>query len=77
MQHFEAVRQVMAAVMMVDPSEIAEDTQPNSLSAWDSLRHLNLMLALEEEFGFTLAPEEIEAMVSVKKICDIVAAKTA
>ncbi len=69
---FEQVREIMANVMMVDPEEIGLDSTPNTLSAWDSLRHLNLMLALEEAYGFTLAPEETESMIAVKAIVDIV-----
>ena len=30
---------------------------------WDSLTHLNLVLALEEEFGIEITPEEIEKKI--------------
>jgi acyl carrier protein len=62
----------MANVMLVDPDEIGLDTTPNSLPAWDSLRHLNLVLALEEAYGFTLAPEDTERMIVVSAIVDTV-----
>ena len=69
---FEQVREIMANVMMVDPEDISLEYTPNTLPAWDSLRHLNLVLALEEAYGFTLAPEETEGMVVVKAIVDTV-----
>jgi len=69
---FEQVRDIMASIMMVEPEEIGLDSTPNTLSAWDSMRHLNLVIALEEAYGFTLAPEETEGMTAVKAIVDIV-----
>jgi len=69
---FEQVRDIMASIMMVEPEEIGLDSTPNTLSAWDSMRHLNLVIALEEAYGFTLAPEEPEGMTAVKAIVDIV-----
>lgn len=35
---------------------------------WDSLQHLSLVLALEEEFGIMYSPEQIEAMRTVGDI---------
>ena len=42
---------------------------------WDSLRHLNIMVELEEEFDVSLEPEEIAEMKSLKKIEEILKAK--
>ncbi len=65
----------MANVMMVDPEDITLESTPNTLSAWDSLRHLNLVLALEEAYGFSLMPEEAEKLVDVKTIAATVQQK--
>ena len=35
---------------------------------WDSLRHLNLIVELEEEFGVEFEPEEISEMKSFEDI---------
>ena len=65
---FEEIREIMANVMMVDPEDIQLDSTPNTLSAWDSMRHLNLVLALEDTFGFALAPEEADKLIDVRTI---------
>ena len=44
---------------------------------WDSVRHLNLMLALEEEYGFEFLPEEMDEAKSVGQIAAMVASKRA
>jgi acyl carrier protein len=37
---------------------------------WDSLGHLNLIVALEEEFDIAFEPEDIAKMTSVQIIAD-------
>lgn len=49
------------------------ETVPAGLSqknceAWDSVNHLNLILALEAEFGVTFEPEEIAAMQDLSAV---------
>lgn len=49
------------------------ETVPAGLSqknceAWDSVNHLNLILALEAEFGVAFEPEEIAAMQDLETV---------
>jgi acyl carrier protein len=44
------------------------DDSVHTVKSWDSLRHLNLILALEEKFGVTFEAEEIPELVSVRVI---------
>lgn len=39
-------------------------SQSDQKGLWDSFAHLELVLALEEEFGIMLEPEEISEMVT-------------
>ena len=43
--------------------------------AWDSLRHLNLVVELEDAFDVTFEPEEIAVMKSVEDIKKLLTAK--
>jgi acyl carrier protein len=47
----DRIKQIIAAVLSRDIEEIHDDASPDTLSNWDSLRHMNIVLALEEEFG--------------------------
>lgn len=40
--------------------------------AWDSLRHIEIMFALEDEFGIEFSEEELASLESVAKIVDAV-----
>ena len=49
---------VISTVLNVDIGSIGPDSSRDTIESWDSLRHLNLILALEEEFGVTLPDED-------------------
>ncbi len=56
-------------------AEIHAVSSPDTIAAWDSMQHLNLVLGLEQHFGIAFEPEEIEQMLSVELIADLVAEK--
>lgn len=49
---------VLADVLKIDASGIGEDTSVDTVESWDSLRHLNLVLALETEFDVSFTEEQ-------------------
>lgn len=61
----ERVFKVVSQVMNVPVTEVNEQSSPETLGNWDSLQHMNLILALEEEFKTKFSDEEIVAMVTV------------
>lgn len=52
------LRQVMADVFHIAADTIGDDTSVDTVEKWDSLTHLNLILALEQEFDVALSEEE-------------------
>ena len=58
----------MSTVFDVPLESITEDASTDNIENWDSLRHLNLILALEEEFNITIPDEEVGNMVNYKLI---------
>ncbi|MDB6140153.1 MAG: Acyl carrier protein, partial [Verrucomicrobiaceae bacterium] len=56
----------VSAVLGIPESAVTDDTSPDSVSGWDSVKHLNLVMALEEAFGTSFSPEETMDMTSVK-----------
>lgn len=68
MQMNERVRTILSQVMDVPLDQVGEDASTDTLVAWDSVRHMNLVLALEEEFGVEFTPDQTTAIVSVKAI---------
>ncbi|OGL46118.1 MAG: hypothetical protein A2W05_09690 [Candidatus Schekmanbacteria bacterium RBG_16_38_10] len=62
------IKNVMASVFEVDSSQINNDTSPDTLESWDSLKHMNLILALEEEFGVEFDNDDITNMINFNLI---------
>lgn len=72
----ERVITTLADVLGIEESEIQLSTTPESEQTWDSVAHLNLILALESEFDIELSSAEIELAVSVEGIIKIIAEKS-
>ena len=62
------IYQLMSNVFEIPLEEISEDSSLDSIESWDSIRHLNLILAIEEEFGITIPDEEVGNLVNYKLI---------
>jgi acyl carrier protein len=54
----DKLKNVIATVLNVDVSRIDANASSDTIESWDSLRHMNLVLALEDEFGVSLPDEE-------------------
>jgi acyl carrier protein len=62
------VARVVADVFSIPVDEITAETSPETVVIWDSVQHLILVLALEEQLGVRFEPEDIERMQSVGTI---------
>jgi acyl carrier protein len=68
---FERLRPIAAEVFGCLPEQITYESSPENVKTWDSLGHLNLVLALEQEFERRFTPEQIERMDRVDTIIEI------
>lgn len=64
----ERVFELFSKVMNFSKDKISLKTKVEDVENWDSVQHLNLILALEEEFKVKFTPEEIQDMLSIEKI---------
>lgn len=72
----ERVLKIVSQVMNISVEQLNEDSSPDTVENWDSLQHMNLILALEEEFNITFSDEEIVEMLSVKIIVETLKKKS-
>lgn len=59
---------MVAGVFGVTPDALSEESAPETVTNWDSLGHLNLVMAIEDEFGVSLSAEDVLAMRDVRSI---------
>ena len=58
----------MSSKFGVSIDDIDDNTSPDTLESWDSLKHMNLIIALEEEFSVELSDKDIVEMINYKLI---------
>jgi acyl carrier protein len=73
----ERVRGIAADVLQVNPGSLTAESSPQSVESWDSVQHLNLVLALEEQFGVQFEPDEMDGMKSIGAIAGLLSGKAA
>ncbi len=62
----------MAQIFNVEVSSISEASSPEDIERWDSLRHMQLILAIEDEFGVTFSDDDIPNLLTLRAIEDTV-----
>ena len=60
--------ELMADVLRMREDEITDDLSIDDTENWDSLRHMELIVTIEETFGIKLTADEIVAMVNIEAI---------
>jgi acyl carrier protein len=68
----DRVIKVISDVMNVPVSKLDENSSPMSVDKWESMKHINLVLALEEEFSIQFDDEQISGLQDVKSIVSII-----
>jgi acyl carrier protein len=58
----------MASTFGVSVEEIPDEARSGAFANWDSLSHLELMLALEGEFGVRISTQEMLDLQSLEAI---------
>jgi len=64
----ERIRQLIAATLAVPVEQVPSDASLGEFAKWDSLAHLELMLALETEFGVRIPMETMVELSSIGAI---------
>jgi acyl carrier protein len=60
----EKLKSVVASMLDIDPASVGPNTSTDTVAQWDSLRHMNLVIALEEAFNISVPDEDVTALTS-------------
>lgn len=69
---FSEVLRTAANVLSVDVKRLSADSSPVEVESWDSVRHLNLILALEAKYAIAFEPEEMDQMRTLGEIATVI-----
>lgn len=68
---YDKVNEVFRDVFDDDSITVNENTTANDIEDWDSLEHINLVVAIEEKFGMKFNMGEVTNMKNVGEMVDI------
>ncbi|NBU81560.1 MAG: acyl carrier protein [Flavobacteriaceae bacterium] len=71
----DQIKKIMSIVFEVDVNSIEDDSTPGTIENWDSIRHMNLIVSIEEEFNLRFTDDEITDLLSFKLVESIVSKK--
>lgn len=57
--------EIVAELFELDPAAVDDALTPEDVELWDSMNHLRLVSAVEEEFRIKLSMQEIESIRSL------------
>lgn len=64
----EKVKKILSRVLDINIAIIDDGTSAETISNWDSLAHLNIIMSLEEAFSVEFDAEHISDMISYTSI---------
>lgn len=59
---------VASDVLSVPMARLTPDTSPGDVEAWDSVRHLLLTMAVEQQFAVRFTPDDIDQARSLRQL---------
>ena len=71
MSSIEKYSEIFKASLNIDVDKVNESLKYNEIDEWDSIGHMTLMAALEEEYKITLETDDIVDFSSYKKGIEI------
>jgi len=72
---FERLNKVFRDVFDDDDIIVTETTTSADIDDWDSLEHINLVAAVEQEFGIKFTMGQVVTMKNVGEMVDIILQK--
>lgn len=72
---FEKLNEIFCDVLDLDEVELTDETSADDIEEWDSLSHIQLIVAIEKEFKLKFTSKEIMSWKNVGEMVDCILAK--
>ena len=66
----ETVKGILARELGIDAATVGDETTVDNSALWDSLKHVDIVFAIQDAFGLQFHPREIDEMYSYREIVD-------
>jgi acyl carrier protein len=71
-QAYERINEIFRDVFDDEAITVKDSTTADDVEDWDSLEHINLIVAMEDEFGMKFTMGEVTGMKNVGEAIDII-----
>jgi acyl carrier protein len=61
-------REIVASILGISPEQVTDGLSADAVDTWDSLNHISLIGALEQEFGIRLPAENMVESQSIPQL---------
>lgn len=75
-QVYEELTTLFLDVLSLDALSLNDATVASDVENWDSLNHINLIVAIEQKFKVSFTTREVKKLKNVGEIVDLVISKT-
>ncbi len=75
-QIFEALNEVFRDLFDDEAINVTDTTTAAEIEDWDSLEHINLIVAVEKKFGMKFSMGEVNKMKNVGEMADLIQQRT-
>lgn len=72
---FDEVRNIFYTIFDDDELEIVDETNADDIEDWDSLEHVNLVVAMEKRFSLKFDMKAVGALKNVGEMVDLIMEK--
>jgi acyl carrier protein len=69
----DQVAALVAQTLDMNREEVGPDSSMSNILSWDSVGHMNICLAMEEQFGKVFDPDSVATATSVRSLAALVA----
>ncbi len=73
---YERLNHVFQDIFDDESITVNADTTADDIEDWDSLEHINLIVAIEQEFNMKFNMNEVTSMKNVGEMVDIILSRT-
>lgn len=64
----DKIKEILATVLEIDIADVNDGTNPDTVSTWDSLNHMKIVFAIEDEYDVQFSDDQIIQLTNVGNI---------
>ncbi len=69
------IKNLVAKILNVDESQLTNESSPNTIENWDSLKQMEIIVSIEEEFNIEFDDDDVLNIKNIDSIINILSSK--